>query len=174
VLKLNLNKIRTAHERFEHIYEPEALSGQSDAYRVAAPVRLAMDIYKDHDRFRLAGRVTTTLELACSRCLEPFTSPVDAGFDLQYQPAADYAAHEEREIGEDDFSAAYYEDEQIDLGQLMTEQFHLSLPMKPLCSEECRGLCPQCGTNLNRETCDCRRAWDDPRLAALRALKRES
>jgi uncharacterized protein len=53
----------------------------------------------------------------------------------------------------------------------MQEQFYLSLPMKPLCSEDCQGLCPVCGTNLNRDTCDCRRDWDDPRFAALKNLR---
>jgi len=178
VLTLNLSRIRTAHERFEQVYEPEAFTGPDaraqESYAVVQPVRLVMDIYKDQERFRLAGRVSTRLELACSRCLEPFDWPVDAAFDLQYQPKARYEEHQEREIREDDFSAAFYENETIDLGQLMAEQFHLALPMKPLCTDDCRGLCPQCGTNLNRSTCDCRRDWDDPRLAALRALRRDS
>jgi len=174
VLALSLSKIRTAHERFEHTYEPGTLNGDSDAYRVVEPVRLSMDVHKDQERFRLVGRVQSALELVCSRCLEPFVWPVDASFDLQYQPKAAYAEHEEREIREDDFSAAYYENETIDLGQLISEQFHLAVPMKPLCQDDCKGLCPQCGTNLNRGTCDCRRDWEDPRLAALRALKRES
>ncbi len=174
MLTLNLRRIRDAHERFEQVYEPAALGAESNVYRVVEPARLAMDVFKDQDRFRLVGSVQTTFELACSRCLEPFTWPVDAAFDLQYQPKAAYTEHEERAIGEADFSAAYYEDETIDLGQLMAEQLHLSLPMKPLCREECLGLCPQCGTNLNRSTCDCRRDWEDPRLTALRTFKRDS
>jgi uncharacterized protein len=178
VLTLNLSRIRTAHERFEQVYEPDVFSGPDaqaqDAYVVIQPARLAMDVHKDQKRFRLVGRVSTRLELACSRCLEPFEWPVDATFDLQYQPREQYAEHQEREIRVDDFSVAFYDNETIDLGQLMDEQFHLSLPMKPLCMDDCRGLCPLCGTNLNRSTCECRPDWNDPRLAALRALRRES
>ena len=74
------------------------------------------------------------------------------------------------EIQDDDLSTAFYEHDTIDLGQLMSEQFYLALPMKPLCKDACRGLCAQCGTNLNRETCGCSPAWDDPRFAALKAL----
>jgi uncharacterized protein len=55
----------------------------------------------------------------------------------------------------------------------MREQFYLALPMKPLCSEGCKGLCAMCGTNLNKGSCDCKREWEDPRLAALKELKRE-
>ncbi|MGE0704216.1 MAG: DUF177 domain-containing protein [Vicinamibacterales bacterium] len=178
MLTLNLSRIRTAHERFEQSYAPEVFTGtdapSQDLYTIVQPVRLVVDVSKDQERFRLVGRVATRLELVCSRCLEPFDWPVDAAFDLQYQPKEKYAEHQEREIRDDDFAAAYYENETIDLGQLMAEQFHLSVPMKPLCTDDCRGLCPQCGTNLNRGTCDCRPDWDDPRLAALRALRRES
>ena len=170
MLLLNLKKIRTAQERFEHTYEPGAFKADPDAYRIVEPVRLAFDIFKDKQQFRLVGRVQTTLELPCSRCLEPFTLPVDQTFDLRYQPHAHNTGEGEREIEEDDLTTAFYEDDEIDLGQLMREQFYLALPMKPLCAADCKGLCPVCGTNLNRGSCDCKREWDDPRMAALRGL----
>jgi len=173
MLSLDLNKIRTAQERFEQVYAPDQLPAEED-FRVAAPVSLAFDIFKDKQQFRLVGRVETTLELPCSRCLEPFTLPVEQTFDLRYQPHAQNAGEGEREIEEDDLTTAFYEDDEIDLGQLMREQFYLSLPMKPLCAEDCRGLCPVCGTNLNRGACDCKRNWDDPRLGALKELRRKS
>jgi DUF177 domain-containing protein len=171
MLSLDLAKIRAQQERFEQVYAPGACAGSGEDFSVAAPVVLAFDIHKDKDRFRLVGRVRTTLELPCSRCAEPFKSPVDATFDLRYLPRSHNVGEGEREVEEDDLSTSFYEDEKIDLGQLMHEQFYLSLPMKPLCREACRGLCPQCGANLNRGTCDCRRDWEDPRLAALKALK---
>jgi len=173
MLSLDLNKIRTAQERFEQVYAPDQLPAEED-FRVAAPVSLAFDIFKDKQQFRLVGRVETTLELPCSRCLEPFTLPVEQTFDLRYQPHAQNAGEGEREIEEDDLTTAFYEDDEIDLGQLMREQFYLSLPMKPLCADDCRGLCPVCGTNLNRGACDCKRNWDDPRLGALKELRRKS
>ena len=168
---LDLNKIRTPHERYEKVYQPDQFAAD-DAYRVAAPVSLAFDIFKDNELFRLAGRVQTSLELPCSRCLEAFTWPVDAAFDLRYLPQSENSSgEEEAEIEEDDLSTAFYQNDEIDLGQLMREQFLLSLPMKPLCSDDCKGLCPACGANLNRTTCDCKRTWDDPRFAALDALR---
>jgi uncharacterized protein len=172
MLLLNLNKIRTAQERFEQVYEPGQLGTDPD-FKVVAPVSLAFDIFKDKQKFRLVGRVRTTLELTCSRCLEPFTLSVDAEFDLRYHPHVENtgSGEAEREIEEDDLTTAFYENEEIDLGHLMHEQFYLSLPMKPLCRENCRGLCAVCGTNLNRDTCDCKRDWEDPRLAALKALQ---
>jgi uncharacterized protein len=174
MLSLNLAKIRDAHERFEQVYRPEQLADSDDAFRVAAPVDLAFDIHKDKDQFRLAGSVKTTLELPCSRCLEPFTWPVDATFDLRYQPHARNTGEGEREIEEDDLTTAFYENDTIDLGQMMREQFFLALPMKPLCRDECKGLCPACGINWNKGACNCSNQWEDPRLAALKALRRDS
>src|SRR5258708_6203242 len=170
MLVLNLDRIRTAEERFERVYSPEQLTTDPD-FRVVAPVSLAFDIFKDKQQFRLAGAVKTTLELACSRCLEPFTLAVDSAFDLRYQPHAANTGEGEREIEEDDLTTAFYENDEIDLGQLMREQFYLALPMKPLCAEGCKGLCPACGTNLNRGACACKHEWEDPRLAALKKLE---
>ena len=173
MLLLNLNQIRTAQDRFEQVYRPDQFEADED-FRVVAPVALAFDIFKDKQAFRLAGRLHTTLELKCSRCLEPFAVPVDQEFDLRYQPHTANAGEGEREIEEDDLTTAFYEHDEIDLGQLMVEQFYLSLPMKPLCADDCKGLCPVCGINLNRGTCACQPAWEDPRLAVLKKLKAES
>jgi len=170
MLSLDLAKIRTAQERFERVYQADQLPAEQD-FRIVGPVSLAFDIFKDKQTFRLVGDVKTTLELPCSRCLEPFTFAVTQAFDLRYQPHAQNSGEGEREIEEDDLTTAFYDNDVIDLGQLMREQFYLALPMKPLCSEACQGLCAVCGTNLNRETCQCTREWDDPRLAALRQLK---
>jgi uncharacterized protein len=170
MLSLNLSTVRTPQERFEKVYAPEQLGAETD-FRVVAPVTLTFDITKDKALFRLVGRVQTTLELPCGRCLESFTLPVDQAFDLRYQPHTVNTGEGERELEEDDLTTAFYEHDQIDLDHLMREQFNLALPMKPLCSDGCHGLCPDCGTNLNRETCACTREWEDPRLAVLRELK---
>jgi len=173
---LNLNEIREAHERVEQVYQPAAFrerAEEADSFHVVGPVTLTFDIHKDKDEFHLIGTIRGRLELDCSRCLEPFEWPMDAPFDLRYQPRARNTGEGEREIEEDDLSTAFYDHERIDLGQLMREQFYLAMPMKPLCGELCRGLCPVCGTNLNASTCDCKRDWDDPRLAALKGLRDE-
>jgi uncharacterized protein len=176
-MRLDLSQIRTAHERYEKVYRPDSFSSvfrdDRDTFQVVGPVSLAFDIEKDQQQFRLVGGVRTMLELPCGRCLEPFVLPVDAPFDLRYQPHALNAGEGEREIEEDDLTTAFYENDEIDLAQLMREQFYLSLPMKPLCRADCQGLCSMCGTNLNRATCDCKRAWDDPRFAALKVLQEQ-
>jgi uncharacterized protein len=171
---LDLNKLHGAREHVERTVQPSALGPDDPDYRVVAPVELAMDVSKvGADAFEATGGVKTRLEFSCSRCLEPFEVPVDAAFELRYVPQPDgdpEVEPEEREIEDDDLTTAYYSDGQLDIGDLLREQFQLALPMKPLCSDACRGLCAQCGANLNRTECECAPAWEDPRLAPLKSL----
>ena len=169
---LDLSKLHGHREHFERTFEPSVFDPQDPDYRVAAPVDLSMDVeHADGDAFRVTGRAVTRLELPCSRCVEPFDVPVDARFELRYVPQAQAAAPgEEHEIREDDLTTSYYREGALDVVEMLREQFQLALPMKPLCAESCRGLCPVCGTNLNRAECGCKPAWEDPRLAPLKGL----
>jgi uncharacterized protein len=167
---LDLSHIRQAETEVRRRFAPEDFVGRDHAFRVVSPVEIAATVHKDRDRFRLAGTVVATLELPCSRCLEPFTVPVNAAFDLRYLPQSANTGGEEDEVEEDDLTASFYRDDAIDLRQLIEEQFYLALPMKPLCRPDCKGLCPECGVNRNLETCDCQTRWEDPRMAGLKAL----
>jgi len=169
---LDLTRYRQPVNAFARTFQPSEVEQDGDAYRVVSPVQVEFEIHKDKDRFRLVGTAKTELELTCSRCLESFQLPFGGSFDLRYLPAAELAGEDEREIKEDDLDTSYYRDDQIDLNELLREQFYLALPMKPLCREQCAGLCPHCGTNLNTGTCQCRPHWEDPRLSPLRELKK--
>ena len=171
-MQLDLTRYRQPVSEFARTFKPEEVAGDGDAYRIVAPVDLAFEIHKDKDKFRLVGTVKTELELACSRCLEPFRLAVNAPFDLRYLPASEVSTDAEREVEDEDLETSYYENDAIDLNELLREQFYLALPMKPLCEDNCRGLCPQCGTNLNSGSCDCAPVWEDPRLAPLKGLGR--
>jgi uncharacterized protein len=169
-MNLDLTHFRQPVTDVVRRYDPEEFEGRTSQFRVVAPVDLRFRVHKDKDRYRLVGTLSTLLELTCSRCLEPYQQPVDAAFDIRYLPQSENTGVEEDEIEEDDLSDAFYRDDQIDLRQLMEEQFYLALPMKPLHSEDCKGLCPSCGVNLNETTCNCEVRWEDPRLAGLKAL----
>lgn len=182
-MQLDLTRFRDAETPFARQFEPPDLAVEGDPFRLLGPAELVMTVRKDDDLYQLTGRIRASLELACSRCLEPFPFPVDLPFDLRYLPQHmnvggtggdeedDDEDVEAAEVGGDDLSTAFYRDDQIDLSQLVREQLYLALPMKPLHREDCKGLCPNCGTNLNDSTCGCRVAWEDPRLAPLKALQ---
>jgi uncharacterized protein len=168
---LDLNTLHGSREHVERTLQPSIFDPQDPEYRVAGPVDVSLDVEKLGDGvFGVAGRVRTVLELGCSRCLEPFEVPVNAGFELRYLPQTENAGEGEREIEEDDLTTAYYREGLLDVVDLLREQFQLALPMKPLCGDACRGLCPQCGVNRNRTECTCAPAWEDPRLAPLKGL----
>jgi uncharacterized protein len=168
---LDLNKLHGSREHFDRTFQPGAFDPQDDEYRVAAPVEVSFDVHKlGSDAYSVAGTLNTRLEVDCSRCLEPFQVPVQASFDLRYVPQTENTGEGEREVGEDDLATAYYREGMIDVIELLREQFVLALPMKPLCDAACRGLCPHCGTNLNKSQCDCAPKWEDPRLAPLKSL----
>ena len=171
-MQLDLTRYRQPVTRFSRTFTPQDVEQEGDdGYRVVAPVQVELEIHKDKDRFRLIGTARTELELSCGRCLDPFRMPFDGAIDVRYLPVSELSAEDEREVAEEDLDTSYYQDDQIDLNGLLREQFYLALPMKPLCRDECAGLCPQCGTNLNTGTCQCSAQWVDPRLAPLRELK---
>lgn len=196
-MQLDLNRIREAETPFAKTFEPGTLAAPDDPFRLTGPVELVMNIRKDDDLYHLVGQTRGALELACSRCLEAFTFVLDPSFDLRYLPqhlnlggggedraaddrqphdAEDKARDEDDlreggEVGGDDLNTAFYRGDQIDLVQLIREQILLAIPMKPLHSDLCKGLCPSCGANLNDTACTCTTEWIDPRLAPLQNLK---
>lgn len=171
---LDLGRFRGEVDRISRQYAPEAFDLEGEEFRLTEPVAFTAEVRKDARKVRLVGRVRTSLECPCSRCLDPFTIAVDAPFDLLFLPDGDDRADDDRELRDDDIGVSYYKDDVIDLGEVMREQFYLALPMKPLCREDCRGLCPACGVNRNRETCACKTDWVDPRMESLRKLLKDN
>ena len=172
MLALDVAQMREGPGHLDRTIPAAALPAEDD-YRVVAPVVLEASTAKDKDNVRIAGRIGTTIELTCSRCLEAFAVPVDARFDLLHLPAAEAPDADEVELAEEDINTAFYRDGVIDLGELVHEQLYLGLPMKPLCREDCKGLCPVCGGNRNTTTCACEVHWEDPRLAVLKTLLKD-
>lgn len=181
-MKLDISRLRRGAEHVSRQYEPEAFADLKDDFRVIGVTTVTGSVRKDTGTaVVLTAKVSFTLEVACSRCLEPFAVPVVADVETRFVPAADLAkvtaetvksGEIEDDVEDQDLGLAEYRDETIDLGEVVREQFFLALPMKPLCRDDCKGLCPVCGVNHNRETCECTQQWIDPRLAALAELKK--
>ena len=169
---LDLREMRGAEDRVDRCYAAGVFTtAPADEYTVTDAVTLTLRVRKDGDKYRVVGRVQAALQLSCCRCLESFKTASDIAVDLLYLPQSANRGAGESEVSHGDLSTAFYRDEQIDLEQMMREQFELALPMKPLCRDECGGLCPVCGTNLNHDRCTCDMSWSDPRLAVLDHLR---
>jgi len=107
----------------------------------------------------------------CGRCLEQYGFTLDQDFDFVLTPEPRKTERGAEELHSGELGLSYYSGDEIDLAPLMIEQVVLALPTRPLCAEDCRGLCKECGANLNRETCDCSDKAGDPRMAIFRTLK---
>lgn len=118
---------------------------------------------------RIRAAYQGNFELLCARCVEPVATPVAGSFDLIFRPQAADAESGERAITLDETEIGYYEESGLSLEDVVREQVLLSLPSRTLCKEDCKGLCPRCGHNLNLETCKCDTV-SDPRWNALAGL----
>jgi uncharacterized protein len=126
---------------------------------------------KQIEDIRVVGEFSTRLELSCARCLDPITRDIGKSFDLLYRPQGSDAGNEELSVTQADADIGYYKEGGLLLEDLLREQILLAVPLKAVCSEECRGLCPQCGRNLNAESCGCVDSHSDPRWAELEKIK---
>ena len=134
-------------------------------------VHLSGELRKEENGFAFAGDIATRASLPCSRCLEPCGLPLDLHFDLIYTTEPEPADRGEARVDEDRITQVRFDGARIDLDALLAEQIYLALPLKPLCREDCRGLCPHCGANRNLTTCGCSDERQvDPRLAPLKKL----
>lgn len=120
---------------------------------------------------RLRGELATSLELICARCLEPVLQDVKRGFELLYRPLGADAGRDELSVTDAEAEIGYYQGEGILLEDVLREQVLLALPLKITCREDCKGLCPQCGVNLNQQQCSCVITRTDPRWSALEEIR---
>ena len=120
---------------------------------------------------RVVGDLSAKFELACARCLDPITCDVASNFDLLYRPIGADAGKEELSVTVAEAEVSYYQGEGVLLEDVLREQVLLALPLRAVCREDCKGLCPHCGKNLNLEQCNCAEPLEDPRWSVLKDLK---
>lgn len=137
------------------------------------PVRSEITAAREYDHIRVSGRVSANMTLVCARCLTDYTAVVDSRFTIYFRKgtALDVVEEEEVELGEQDLISATYSGDEIDLAHEIEEQVAMDIPLKPLCSDGCKGLCPNCGTDLNQTTCSCQSGQNSFKFSALKDFK---
>jgi uncharacterized protein len=104
----------------------------------------------------IRGHLKAVLEIECSRCVDRVSFPLDIDFRHTLRPYDKKLSNfKEVELHTEDLEFGHYEDDFVELGPIIEEHIVLSLPMKPLCRDDCKGLCPRCGSNLNESSCSC-------------------
>jgi uncharacterized protein len=134
-----------------------------------SPVKGTLQVNKSDREVIVKGKVTSVLDLKCSRCLKGFTRPLDIPVNVAYHPI-EGIGEEKHGLKDDEMDMGFYRGEEIDLQELVREQVLLNLQMKPLCDENCKGICPSCGADLNAGACRCKTQKIDPRLEVLKKL----
>jgi uncharacterized protein len=141
---------------------------QSESF--TAPVRAQFRIEKVGTEVTVKGNLKAKMALQCSRCLNRFYREVEIPIELVYHPVEELKGEEHHEIAAEELNMDFYTGDELDLLDLLKEQVVLNIPMKPLCSELCKGICPRCGTDLNADTCTCGTENIDPRFEELKKL----
>jgi len=143
---------------------PELSSDEGDTH-LSSNINVDLLLTKVLKEISVRGNIWFSIETPCARCLDTIDLILEPEVNLILLP--EYLPHEKDE----DIDFETYKGDEIDLGGYLRELIAMSLPIKVLCVEECKGLCPNCGVNLNLEECSCKDNWVDPRFAVLRNLK---
>ena len=146
---------------------------QSDAVKIVSAVTAVLRLDKVGENVLAKGALRADAELQCARCLKLFPLRISSQVNVVYHPAKDIAKAEQHQLKGDELDTVFYSNDLIETDDLLREQLILNLPMKPLCSQDCRGFCPKCGSDLNVSGCSCESKDMDPRFEVLKKLKKE-
>ena len=148
---------------------------QSGECEFREPLKISIKAFRIRELFEVEGTFQTRVRLACSRCLKDFDMPLKSNFALTYTnelPDLKEASDEEEvELRIEDVGLLYFRGEEIDLREGIQEQLVMAFPLRTVCVETCRGLCPKCGADLNQRDCGCQLSPTGNKFEALKKLK---
>ena len=171
---LDVKDLAVRKQRIHKLYAPGAIDYESSEVKQIGPLEVNATAELIDGQIRVEGQFETKIEMACARCLEPVVEEVSRPFDLLYSPLPKGTKPDSEErLKDDESDIGFFEGEGIFLADVLKEQVLLALPMKVICQSDCRGLCPNCGANLNHEECRCETHSLDPRMAPLARLKQD-
>ena len=137
-----------------------------------SPVRFEGEVVRIEGGYSLDGRLAYTGRLECSRCLASYPFEEEQDFSLVLYKRRPAPSAEEVPLTDEDLDVWFYDDPQVPVAPIVEERIQIAVPMKPLCREDCRGLCARCGCDLNQGVCGCTVKPIDPRWEALKTLKK--
>ena len=168
---IDLDSVGNVPKVIESLFEPAEIDLEGEPVSLAGPVKLTAEVQRRDVRMHLNGKLAADVRLDCTRCLEPVAKHIEEPFEAIFLDAAYETDAKEVEVADAALDESLVEGGQVDLAEVVREQLLLALPIQTLCKEGCKGLCPQCGANLNLIDCKCSDDDIDPRWAALKSLK---
>lgn len=166
-MKVNVSKIKNFPGKVMDVKFKEHLpylSIDRDEMKLLSPLDFSGKIENLGGRLLLTGNINVTVELLCSRCAENISLEVNAPFSEIFTNLKTVAEEEQEE------EISFFSGEEIDITSHVARAILLELPMKVLCHENCKGLCSECGVNLNQAKCQCTEEVIDPRFLVLKKL----
>ncbi len=170
---LDVKDLAVRKLRIVKSYAPGSVDFRTAEFKQAEPLEVRANAELVEGQIRIEGEFETKVEMACARCLEPVVEEVHRAFDLLYSPLPKGTKPEEERLKTEDTEIGFFQGDGMFLADVLIEQVLLALPMKAICRSDCRGLCANCGVNLNHEECRCETHATDPRLAPLARLKQD-
>jgi uncharacterized protein len=128
--------------------------GNDHIIGLSGPLSGWIKVYLTGKKVTVEGVLSTSLKLRCDRCLAPYDRDLSTNFRV-FLSLRPYKGKLDIELSEDDLDINFIDGRYLDSDQIIREQIALNIPMKAICSVDCKGLCPVCGCNLNIETCSC-------------------
>lgn len=168
---IELANVGIRPKAIELTLSPDEIELDVDGVTLVGDVKFAGETAKIDDKVHVWGKVTTNAEIACVRCLEPVSQKFEIEFDDIFVDAADEPSDDELVLEGEDLDQSFVIDGKIDLAEVVREQLLLELPEQLVCREDCKGLCPKCGSNRNLIDCRCYEDEIDPRWSALKDLR---
>jgi uncharacterized protein len=149
---------------------PEDL-GFQDELRFADRIKGRVRISRISGGIEAVGEVTTAVYLECARCLETFRYPLRTSFDVIFRRGSEPIQwQEEIALNDEDMKTSFFQGDFIDVGEEIRQDIIVSIPIKPLCKESCRGLCPRCGGRIDKGECKCPKEEKDSPFAVLKEI----
>ena len=179
-LILHVEQIRDKEFFQEFEEDPQAFSIIAEMIKnreceFFGPLNIRLKAFRIRELYEVQGTFSTRVRLACSRCLKDFETMLTSTFELTYVKEVpgllDVLDEREVELKVEEIGLMYFKGEEINLHQGIQEQVVMAFPLQPLCDENCKGLCPQCGLDLNRGDCGCARGPGANPFAVLKNLK---
>lgn len=165
-----LKDLAGAAREYDIVAPPAELARLLEDTRPVAPLTGTVRMMRTPRSIFVRGRLATTLEVECSRCLTDVRVPVAFDVESEYFPEIDIVTGHALPAPADDLAFTIDPNHELDLSEMVRQHLLLELPMSTVCSEACQGLCPTCGANLNEGPCACPKEEVDERLAPLKAL----
>jgi len=147
------------------------LLSDTEECRIQGPAKGEIFLYRVDRDIRLNGKVAALIVLNCDRCLEEYNQKIDTSFFYMLVPSQSIDKEKEIALGSEDIEISLYDGAEIQIGEIFREQILLQIPMRHVCSEECKGFCPRCGADLNKEKCRCRKETLNNPFSVLRKLR---